>query len=55
MKTDTIKLAAGERIDVIKEAVGYSINGPAIIVVLKEEAAAGATAESNDNVQNHRC
>jgi hypothetical protein len=48
MKAEAIRLAEGERIDVIKEAVGYSINGPAVVVVVKEKTAAeNATADDS--------
>ena len=50
MDTKTIRLSTGERIDVVKEAVGYSIIGPAIVVVLKEEVAVGVTTSSNPDI-----
>lgn len=39
VKIETVKLGEGERIDVVKDEIGYSIIGPALIVVVKEKPA----------------
>lgn len=50
METETIKLEPRERIDVIKDSIEYSINGPASVIVMKEEAAAETTAMDNQKI-----
>lgn len=51
-KAEVIHLEFGERIDVTKERVAHSVDGPALIVVIKENAAAEATGNIK---QNHGC
>jgi hypothetical protein len=46
VKAEVIKLKEGERISVDKIEIGYTVIGPATIVVIREEAAAATTAQS---------
>lgn len=44
MKSQVIQLKEGDSIKVDQQVQGYTITGPALVVVIIEEAAAGTTA-----------
>jgi len=43
MEQHVIRVNAGERIDITQRSGGLSIQGPALVIVVKEESVAGTT------------